>query len=339
MDMHDHKPKQIYRGLLLVAFLVICTAVSVWYMAHRKTTDIVSASETTYHAHYAFIADNMEERQWKSIYQEMKTKGAAIGVFVECMNESFPQEYTRTDFVKIAASMKVDGILLEGDDDPELCEAVDQAVDSNIPVITLMTDCPDSKRQCFIEMGKYNLGREYARQIIDVATKETKTVLVLTHNMEKDSSQNLILAGIRDTLHNEGNHLVLDMETEAVGSEEFDSAQTLRQRLLGEEEQPDILLCLNDQDTVNAYQVLVDYNMVKTVKLIGASTDDTVLNGIQKGAIQSVIPADTTQAGIKCLTALEDYREDGHVSDYIALDSKVIRKENVKEYLADETEE
>lgn len=202
-----------------------------------------------------------------------------------------------------------------------------------------MTDCPDSKRQCFIELGKYNLGREYARQIITIATKDTKRVLVLVHNTEGDSSQNLILAGIRDTLRNEGNHLVLDIETEAVGSDEFDSAQTLRQRLLGEEEQPDILLCLNDQDTVNVYQILVDYNMVKTVQLIGASTNATILNGIQKGAIQSVILADTVQTATKSLEALENFRENGHVSDYLALDARVIRKENVKEYLPDEMEE
>ena len=98
-------------------------------------------------------------------------------------------------------------------------------------------------------------------------------------------------------------------------------------------------MCLNDQDTVNAYQILVDYNMVKTVQLIGASTNATILNGIQKGAIQSVILADTVQTATKSLEALENFRENGHVSDYLALDARVIRKENVKEYLPDEMEE
>ncbi|MEE1196511.1 MAG: substrate-binding domain-containing protein [Lachnospiraceae bacterium] len=330
------KKKRVISFVLIILVLIGFAILLIWGVPVSKPKeDSGIDGSVDYEAHYAFIAENMEDRQWQMICEETKQYGSAAGVYVECMNEDFTSEYTREDYMKIAISMKVDGIILEGGNQEGLTELVDQAVDQGIPVVTLMTDCSDSKRQCFIETGKYNLGREYARQIIAAATKDTRKVLVLVNAAENDSSQNLIMSGIRDTLENEGNYLELELESEVVGSSEFDSAQAIRSRLLNEDV-PDILICLNDQDTNNAYQVLVDYNMVKTVKLIGSSTTDTILKGIQKGSVQSVILADMDQTGMKCIEALGSYRESSYVSDYLALDAKVIWKDNVKEYLTDE---
>ncbi len=333
----DKKKRILFLAGGILGCLVLGGILTVWLLAGKHTESKKAGEGKPYHAHYVLIAESMEDRQWETLYQEMKEQGAASGIYVECLNRTFPQEYTREDYLKIAVSMQVDGIILEGEDDQKLNGLVDQAVDRKIPVITLMTDCEGSKRQCFIEMGKYNLGREYARQIIETVTKDTQKVLVLVHSVKKDNSQNLILGGIRDTLKNEGNHLNLELETQVVENSEFDSAQMIRQRILSGSDIPDILICLNDQDTTSVYQVLADYNMLKTVKLIGTSTEDLILNGIRKGSVLSVIQPDAAQAGRKCLEALENYRENGHVSDYMALDAKVIHEENVKEYLADET--
>lgn len=330
------KKKRMISFSLIIPVLIGSGILLLWRIPVSKPNeDSGITGSVDYEAHYAFIAENMEDRQWQMIYEETRKYGAASGVYVECMNEDFISEYTREEYMEIAISMKVDGIILEGENNERLTGLVDEAVDQGIPVVTLMTDCGESKRQCFIETGKYNLGREYGRQIIDAAAEETEKVLVLVNSAENDSSQNLIISGIRDTLEKEGNHLELELETEVVGTSEFDSAQAIRNRLLSEDV-PDILICLNDQDTNNGYQVLVDYNMVKTVRLIGSSTTDTILRGIRKGSVQSVILADMDQTGMKCIEALRSYRESSYVSDYLALNAKVICKDNVKEYLTDE---
>lgn len=134
--MQKKTSKKMFRSLFFLLVFVLCIGIAGWYYAHKNVENGVGERKTQFHAHYAFIAGDMEDRQWKNIYQEMQNKGTAKGVYVECMNDSFPQEYTSVDYMNIAVSMKVDGIILEGKDDPALQEAVDQAVDSGIPVVT-----------------------------------------------------------------------------------------------------------------------------------------------------------------------------------------------------------
>ena len=60
----------------------------------------------------------------------------------------------------------VDGIIVTGDDEEETVELIDEAVDAGIPVVTILSDCIESRRQCFVGSNNYNIGQEYGRQIL-----------------------------------------------------------------------------------------------------------------------------------------------------------------------------
>ena len=56
----------------------------------------------------------------------------------------------REDLMRIAISSGVDGIFVEADESEELTELIDEAVDRDIPVVTLYGDNTHSKRCSFV---------------------------------------------------------------------------------------------------------------------------------------------------------------------------------------------
>ena len=66
----------------------------------------------------------------------------------------------------------VDGIIVEGSGDRDLSELIDRAVDSGIPVVTIIKDSPNSKRISFIGAGRYQLGKTYGQQILSLTNEK-----------------------------------------------------------------------------------------------------------------------------------------------------------------------
>lgn len=96
---------------------------------------------------------------------------------------------------------------------------------------------------------------------------------------------------------------------------------------------PEIIVCLNEQNTVSVCQAVVDFNLVGQVDILGYFATETILNAIDRNVITASIAVDTQQLGIRSLEALDEYLETGYVSDFVAMDVNTVTKDNVKGYL------
>ncbi|MBQ9512335.1 MAG: hypothetical protein IJR58_04005, partial [Lachnospiraceae bacterium] len=105
------------------------------------------------------------------------------------------------------------------------------------------------------------------------------------------------------------------------------SAQAIRIRILSVDRIPDFIILFSEQDTLNAYQVLVDYNRIGDVTMIGCSSSETILNAVARGAVHSVIVTEEEELAENAIEAMETFRTTGHVSEYIAADTIVIDRE------------
>lgn len=196
------------------------------------------------------------------------------------------------------------------------------------------------QRQSFIGIGNHNLGREYGRQIIRVANKNTKDALILMDTSMEDSGKNLVYNGIRDTLDNEGNHLNLELKTVVLKEDSpFGKEEAIREIFLNKEELPEIIICLNEKDTISAYQAVIDYNLVGQISILGYSDADTILNAINRKVIASTIVVDAEQVGCYCIKALDEYIETKYVNDFFTMDVNAVTPNNVKGYLKDAGEQ
>lgn len=323
-----------YGTFVIIMLCLLLAVIAGLIVLTQKRLHKAEDQQTVYSRHYMFVSRAGNSYVSDRIYEEAKEYGKKKGVYVEQLDHFLDAGYDEADYLKMAVSMQVDGIILEGTAEDEVRHWVNQASEQGIPVVAILSDCPGSRRKSFIELGDYALGKEYGRVVVNIArTREPKVVLL----MEQTEGENQIQTGIRETLKTEGSHLQVQFQTEYVGGETgIRLPDKIRELLEEEENRPDILLCRNERDTQLVYQSVIDYDLEGEVQIIGSCVSEALMRAVQDGEVAALIDVDTGQVGMFCIDALDHYIENGSVNDYIVVDDMVITAENVERYLDEE---
>ncbi len=327
--------------------MVALTGLLIFFFVSYTKTLSRTESDVTYDKYYAMITDDAESSFWKSVYESALETAKEDNAYVEMISNNLSREYSQTELMEIAIASKVDGIIVTAGEAEGMTELINKAYDEGIPVVTLFNDNAQSERLSFVGVGNYNLGREYGNLIIKMANERIFlgnhiTVAVLVDASSEDSGQNVLAAGIQETIDRETTenaikHKRIEVELVQVdASNSFSVEESVRNLfLLGPGNIPDIVVCLNENETNSVYQGVVDYNQVGFVNILGYYDSEAILKGIERDVIYATLSIDTQQLGQYCIDALTEYYELGNTSQYSAVDSYVINKKNVAEYMGE----
>lgn len=324
----------------VLAILLVITLVMAFYILNIYHQNFGKGSnENTYDQYYVMITENDKSGFWQSVYRGMHEKGIENNIYVELLGENLRQHYSKEDLMRIAIASGVDGIVIEADEGEEMTKLINEAVKEDIAVVTVYSDNTQSSRCSFVSVGSYDIGREYALEVLKLTEgKEKPKVTVLLNANQLDSSQNILVSGISKTLEKEGRSDIEMVFVPIDNTNVFSAEESIRNMLL-DKTQPDIFICLDETSTVCVYQAVVDYNKVGQVNILGYYDSDTILNAIDRNVISATISVDTEQMGDYCLEALMDYLEYGNTNQYFMADVALVNKGNVAEYLGGPDEE
>lgn len=352
--------------IMTVLFIVITAIIGViafrFYMNSFKEV----LDDKNYSQYYVMIAEDRKNSFWQSVYQGAYEAGQQEDIYVDLLGDNLSQNYSREDLMHIAISSGVDGIIVFADESDEMSELIDEAVAEGIPVVTLFGDNTHSNRCSFVGVGSYNLGREYGRQVLQIANEKKNgekqyvtvrqedgdvysisnheegpvQVTVLVNSYAQDSGQNILCSGIQETLDREKEEgTEIEMTIVAVDDTNAFSAEESIRDIFMKDELPDIIICLNELYTTCVYQAVVDYNKVGLVNILGYYDSDTIINAIDRNVIYATVSVDTMQMGAFCIEALKEYYELGNTSQYFTADITLINKDNVFLYMEDSDDE
>lgn len=343
MKMIRDNRKSLY--LVCAEVLVILAAMITINVVLDRKMDIDSNAmldSTVYQYHIAMISSDPYDEFWMSVYEGANETGKEKAVYVENFGENLDMDYPVEDLMKMAIAAKVDGIIVEADKTEQMKGLIDDATQEGIPVMTVLSDAPGSSRISFVSGYNYALGEMYGSQILEEAKQriedmekgEKVSITVLLNSSDKNSTQNLIYSGMRETTTAIENQIKLTaFSIDASG--EFKSEETVRNLILSSE-RPDILVCLSAADTISAYQCVVDYNMVGKVSIIGYYCSDDILKEIKKGIVKSTISINAQEMGRIAVEGMYEYLTKEYVSEYLPVTSELITADNVDEYLNEE---
>jgi ribose transport system substrate-binding protein len=291
--------------------------------------------------YYVFVSSNLQVPYWQ-------TAGAgfskAAGELKVRFDFTGPQNYdakAERDALDQAVTKKATGILLSVTDAGLLKDSINKAIAAGIPVITIDSDAPSSKRLFFIGTNNYQAGFTGGQRLAQ-ELKGKGNVVVFT--MPEQPNLQDRLRGYREVLEKSpGIKITRVVDIQGDPRIAFD---TTTQILGKEKDKVDAFVCLEAQSGKEVAGVLNSYHITGKV-VMAMDTDAETLEWIQKGGIAATIaqkPYTMTFVGVQMLDNLYhhkpatldvDWAKDtfAPIPSFVDTGSDLIDKSNVESFL------
>jgi ribose transport system substrate-binding protein len=290
--------------------------------------------------HYVLVAANLQVPYWQAAGAGFSKAAAQLKVRSDYVGPNNYDPKAERDALDQAVQQKVTGILLAVTDPALLKDSIDKAVGAGIPVITIDSDAPASKRLFFIGTNNYQLGVTGGQRLAQ-ELKGRGNAVVFTmpdqHNMQDR------LRGYRDALDRTGIKITRVVDIQGDPRIAFD---TTTQILGKEKDQVDAFVCLEAQSGKEVASVLNSYKVTGKV-VMAMDTDPETLEWIQKGGIAATLaqkPYTMAFIGVQMLDNLYHHKPSSLVTDwskdsfapipsFVDTGSALIDKQNVDAFL------
>jgi ribose transport system substrate-binding protein len=292
---------------------------------------------------YILISTNVKVPYWQSA-------GAGFSQAAEQLKVAYsftgPAKYdpaSEKDAFNGAVAKKPDGILISVADPNLLKDDIDSAISAGIPVITIDSDAPASKRLFFIGTNNYQAGITGGKRLAqELKGKGNVAVFTMPSQTNLDERLRGYKAALEGSPQIKLSHIVdikgdpriaFDTTTQFLGNDK--------------KEHIDAFVCLEALSGKEVATVL-DNNSIKGRSVIAMDTDPETLDWIQKGVIAATIsqkPYTMAFVGLKMLDDLHheqignlnsDWAHDSFapVPAFVDTGSALVDKSNVDAFIA-----
>lgn len=317
-------------GIFIVGFFLFFT--NNFYKSVWKKSGLEKAEEIrNYDRQYEMIVGSGKSEFWQAVYESARKTAEEHDAYVEFHANDMETGYDEIDYMEISIASGVDGIILEYNGEDALKNEIDKAEAAGIPVITIMNDAPDSRRQSFVGVNDYQMGQAYGEQIVRLLDENTKRILILLDSEKGDLEKNQLYSQISNAVLSQNNTEGIEIRAENLAPEnKFDIEEAIRMIFQSPEGPPQILVCMDEMTTECAYQAMIDYNMVGEVKIIGYYISETIRSAVEKGLISVTCTLDAEGMGKDCVDALWELKQEGRANSYYNAELEFLGKEDLR---------
>ena len=303
-------------------------------------TSLLSCGAHDSNEYYVFVAANLQVPYWQVAGAGFTKAAGLFKVRADFVGPNSYDPKAERDALDQAVQQKATGILLGVTDPVLLQDSIDKAIAAGIPVITMDSDAPASKRLFFIGTNNYAAGVSGGVRLAQ-ELKGKGNVVVFTMPDQRNMQDRL--RGYRDTLDHAGIKITRVVDIQGDPRIAFD---TTTQILGKEKDQVDAFACLEAQSGKEVAGVLNSYKITDKV-VMAMVTDPETLDWIKKGGIAATIaqkPYTMAFVGMQMLDNLyhqkppsleTDWSKDSFapVPSFVDTGSALIDKNNVDSFL------
>lgn len=292
--------------------------------------------------HYYLVASNTRLAYWQAASAGLDKISAEYDVHADMRGpETFDPKEQVDDFRAVVAQ-KPAGILVSVVDPNLMGPEIDKAIEAGIPVITVDSDAPNSKRLYFIGTNNREAGRLGGRELVKKLNGKGNVVFF---TMPGQPNLDDRLAGYKDILATAPDIHIVDVvdirgqSTVAFDKTEQDMAKTGKDRV-------DAFVCLEASAGKDVGEVVRRHNAKDRV-VIAMDVDKATLQLVKEGVIAATIaqkPFTMAYVGVKMLDLLHhnplpsltaNFATDPRspIPDFIDTGSALVDASNVDQYL------
>ena len=290
---------------------------------------------------YVLVATNIKVPYWQGALAGLNHAATEMKVKAELAGpDTYDPKAELTEFQRVLA-LKPTGILVSPGDSAVMGPAIDAALNAGVPVITMDSDAPASKRLFFVGTDNYKAGT-LGGQTTAKLLNDKGNVVIFTIKGQANIEQRL--HGYHDTFETtKGIKITQEVDMKGDPGIAFDTTK----QLLDTKAKVDAFVCLESIGCPEVAEVVNRANMGGKVVIVGMDTDQRSLDWIQKGVISATIaqkPFTMAYYGMKLLDDVhhhpltpltKNWAQDSFspIPTFVDTGVSLIDKSNVGDYL------
>jgi len=277
----------------------------------------------------AVIPKGSTHEFWKSLHEGAEKAATELGVDIEWKGPI--KEDDREDQVKTVedfTTRHVDGIVLAPLDETALRKPVEEAINSDIPVVIVDSGLKDAKTVSFVATDNYKGGQMAGEEMIRLLNGKGK-IVVLRYQVGSASTMERE-RGFLDAVKGK---LQVVSENQYAGAT-VETAQKASENLLaplksGDGLSVDGIFTPNESSTFGMLRTLQDGGLAGKVKFVGFDVSAKLLEALKADQLNGIIvqnPRNMGYLGVKTLVA---HIKGEKVEDKIDTGATLVTKENM----------
>src|SRR6202521_4558649 len=262
---------------------------------------------------FVLVSANLQLPYWKAAGAGFSNAAGQMKVRFEFTGPQTYDPKAERDALDAAVQKKATGILLAVTDPALLKDSIDKAVAAGVPVITIDSDAPSSKRLFFIGTNNYQAGFTGGQRLAQELHGKGSVVVF---SMPDQSNLQERQRGYKEALDRSPN-IKITRVVDIQGDRRI-TFDTTTQIIGKEKDKVDAFVCLEAQSGKEVAGLLDRYN-VKGKVVMAMDTDPETLDWIQKGGIAATIaqkPYTMAYVGMQMLDTLYHHKPSSLDSDW-----------------------
>ena len=241
-----------------------------------------SQSRHTPEEKYYLVASNTKLPYWQAAAEGLSSAASKLGVRAEFTGPGTYDPKEQREAFRRAVAAKPTGIMLSAADPAMMTDEINSAIAAGIPVITMDSDAPASKRLFFVGTNNYQAGVMGGRRLVEKLGRKGN-VVVFTF----PAQANLIdrLHGYQDAIANTDIKIVQVVDIHGDANLAFDKTAELIEK---PGQKIDAFVCIVSTAGADVAEVL-DRKKVTGKTIIAMDTNEETLKWIEKGTIAATI--------------------------------------------------
>ena len=282
--------------------------------------------------HFAFFLP----REFYSFFQSVADGARAAADELGCAL-SFHTIGNDSLDLEMALFSGIDGVVLYPSiEETEARSILDQFDREGISVVLIEHALSHNSPWPFVGTNNFDIGKKIGELVRSRSDAPLKMAVV--YSMKSPgiyAEKDLVGLGITTAL---GPLLESPLEHKITYLNPLDAEELTYEMLLNE---PGIstIVFTDTSDTLAATQVLIDMNMVGTVRLIGFGTEEAILDYVEKGILEATVATNPWEIGYNAVKVLVNQQNDGHVPGYVDTGVEIVTLQNVGRFRKSESKE
>jgi ribose transport system substrate-binding protein len=232
---------------------------------------------------YILVAANTKLPYWQSALAGLNHAASEMKVKAELFGPDTYDTKAEHDEFQRAVAQKPSGILISAADANLMTPDINAALAQGIPVLTMDSDAPESKRLFFVGTDNYHAGMLGGKLVAKLLNNKGNVVIFTIPSQPNLKDR---LHGYQDAFADQSGikvTQVVDMKGDPTVA--FDTTK----QLLDGKTKVDAFVCLEAIACPEVGEVVSRQGMTGKVKIVAMDTDQRTIDWIQKGVISATI--------------------------------------------------